>query len=361
MKKLIVMLSILTVVLAISGCGATETDVAEESKTSETTKVEDKVAASDTTKEEAVTDDEAIFGEKPDNYPTETINIIVPAAAGTLIDLVSRDVANMLDLDQDVIITNRGGAGQTIGSAEVALAKGDGYTIGILGDTGLLIKPTQMGLSYSVDDFRYLGLTASQVTNMLVASPESPYKTWEEVVEAAKAGEDITYTTGNAGSMSHLAMINLMSASGIQLKFIPFNGSGEVNAALTGGHVDLGMLVLEPNLKRAIEGQVVPLVNFTEERLEEFPDVTTSLELGVSAEDYKFMVVMCLPKETPDEIYNYLKVKVDEVFNSAEYKASRQKMGSDAPTIFTEEELTSKIIAEQELITRLSKEAGLIQ
>lgn len=295
-----------------------------------------------------------------DNYPNKNITMIVPANAGTLVDIAARDVASHLDLGKPITVMNRGGAGQTIGSAEVAAAAGDGYTLGVLGYSGLLTKPIQLGLEYSVDDFRFIGITQAPPTNMLVATPQSGYTSWEHIVNDAKAGKEITYTSGNIGSITHLAMIELMQVSGVNIKFVPFNGSAEANAALQGGHVDLGILIREPNMQKVRDGQLIPLVMYTPERIEEFPDVPTSTELGVEAKNYDSLVVLCVPKATPDPIFDYIKEKADTMFKDNVYIQAREKMGASAPQIVSEGELTTMVNEAKIRFTALSDNAGLI-
>lgn len=361
MKKLLGILLALVLMTGLAACGTEETPatasspkttVAATEKKDETTEV-----VEETTEAAPVTAEDL----RPEGYPKKNISMIVPANAGSLVDLLSRDVANMIDLGSEILITNRGGAGMTVGAAEAAMTKGDGYNMSIIGDTGLVVKPVQLGLTYSYEDFRYVGITTARATIMLVATPDSGYTTWDQVVEASKAGEEITFTTGNAGSMQHLGLLQLMKESGVDLKFVPYNGSGEVNAALAGSHVDLGILIQNPNMQKAREGQITPLMMFTDERNEEFPDVPVADEYNVHGMSYASLVVMVMPKDTPDDIFKFVKAKADVLFASEEYAAARAKMGASAPPIVTEEELMSMIKAEHELVTRLSKEAGLIK
>ncbi len=282
-------------------------------------------------------------GAKPENYPDGDINFIVPANAGSLLDGVIRIYTEYMDFaGEDVIITNNGGASQTIGTSAGAAADPDGQTILVTGASGLFLMPIQQGgLGYTVDDFRYVSVVQSAPASVVVATPQSGYESWEDVVAAAKAGEEITYSTGNAGNQSHLAMIALLEAEGIDLKFIPYSaGSTDVDAALQGGHLDLAVVIDNANREKMADGRLVPLVFVNDEVQEEYPEVPIYPDFELQAEVFNTYNVVCVPKDTPDDVYNYIKVVIDEAGRNPEYVENRVAAGLNAPPEFTEEELT---------------------
>lgn len=345
MKKILSLLLGVTMLASLCACG--------------TDKDSDTTTAAETTAAQQEETTAAEIGAKPDNYPTTNINMIVPANAGSLIDTLARDIANRLDLGKQILITNRGGGGQSIGTQELIISKADGYNIGLISSSGLLTSPIQLGLNYSIDDMRYIGICQGAQTNMVVTSKSSGYKTWDDVVAAAKAGKEIVYTTGNVGSSSHLAMLDLMEKSGIDLKFVPFNGSAEADAALQGGHVDLCMVIREPNMKKVEEGTYVPLVMYTDKPVEGYESVPLSGDYGVEGSLYDTVTVLCAPKDTPDNIFNYIKAQADKVFVDADYIAGREKAGNTAPTIMSEQEVYDSLNKQYEKYKELYEKYNL--
>lgn len=353
LKKVISVICVSALLLSGVGCSSSKDTNEETTILLQESKDTEAVISESSATEEIV---------KPENYPTKNIDMIVPAAAGSASDLLSRDFINYLDLGKFVKITNRDGAGQTIGSSEVARAKGDGYTLLSVGTSGLFNKPIQLGLDYSVNDFRIVAILQDAPSNIIVASPKSGYTSWEQVVEAAKAGKEITYSTGVAGSVSHLAILELLSKEGIDLKFVPYNGSGEVSAALEGGHLDIACLVNSGNIDKCVEGQLVPLFTFSDERLNEFKnEVPCSGEYDINANNYLSYSFLCVPATTPDDIYNYIKAKTDEVLQNPDYIAAREKSGNGPAPLWTAEEYKEFASNTLELYTQLSQNAGLIK
>src|SRR5215472_2045227 len=125
-----------------------------------------------------------------DRYPSRTIHIIVPTPAGGPVDVMARMVANQISplLGQNVIIENRGGAGNTIGSAEAARAMPDGYTLLYSSSSGLVIAPMlQKNAGYDpLKSYDPVALVAA-TTNVLVAHPSVPVKSVQELIAYAKA------------------------------------------------------------------------------------------------------------------------------------------------------------------------------
>lgn len=297
-----------------------------------------------------------------DVYPSRTITWISPSEAGSLADTLGRDASEFLDLGgQDIVISNLVGGSQSVALTALAKSDPDGYTVGVSGYAGLLTQPIQQQVEYSLEDFRYLGCLQSPWTSVIVATPNSGLTSWDDVIERVKNGGEVIYSTGITGGSSHLGILQMMQQSDIQLKYVPYSGTNEVNAALEGNHIDIAIMPISgDNKAKFASGQLVPLVHFDLVELEGSPDVPCCSEYGVDPANYINYDVFCVPKDTPDDVYDYLKTKVDELIQNTEYIERRQASGNAgyAPT-FTEEEFTELLYNARDVYEEISIEAGL--
>jgi len=174
-------------------------------------------------------------------YPTKTITMIVPFAAGGPTDTVARLIAQSMGntLKQQIIIENVGGAGGTIGAARAAKAAPDGYTI-FLHHIGQSTAPAlYRKLPYNaIDSFEPVGLI-TDVPMTVVARGNFPAKDMKELITYVKANKDkVTYAHAGLGSASHLCGMLLQTAMGVELTTVPYKGTGPAMNDLLGGQVD---------------------------------------------------------------------------------------------------------------------------
>lgn len=277
------------------------------------------------------------------SYPNKTITMIVPAEAGALIDTQARDIASRLDLGEQVIVSNMSGASQSIGTQELIQSDADGYIIGLISSSGLFTSPLSLGLDYTASELRPVAITQAPNTNMVVTYPGSGYETWADVLAAVEAGEEVIYSTGNAGSMAHMGFMELLDACGIEMKFVSYNGSSEAEAALIGGHIDIYMVIRETSMSKVDEGTFVPLVMFTDDPVEGYEDVALAGEYGVQANLFDNLILLAMPGDTPDDIYEIVKAEVDEMLVDEDYIAGRVASSNLPADVMTEEELVELI------------------
>ncbi len=236
-------------------------------------------------------------------YPEKPITIIVAWDAGGAIDLVTRSLQPVLSkqLGADLVVKNVSGAAGTIGTAEAARAKPDGYTILITPTGPLTTQPHMRKLPYDFDSFAAIGRIA--VSEMLMmATKTSKYKTLKDVVDGAKAdpGQVKIASTG-AGTLPHISILALDKEAGIKSKHIPYKGSANVMKALLGGEVDLfsdqALLVPKYDLH--------PIVAWSEKRLPDFPNVPTVKESGYDISMANWAGLFA-PKGTPQAVIDKL-------------------------------------------------------
>jgi tripartite-type tricarboxylate transporter receptor subunit TctC len=215
-------------------------------------------------------------------FPEHPITLIVPWAAGGSTDQTARVLAKAAEgkLGQPIVIINKPGASTTIGMAEVAAAKPDGYTIGTLSSTGYLVALQGRQLPFhAINSFSYVSYYGDNLIGIAVAS-ESPYKSLEELLATGKKEPGkLKYGTAGIGTTQHLTAESLQRGSGAKFVHIPQNGSAASMPALLGGHVDFVMetSVWAPFLESK---QARLLAVTTPQRAKAFPDIPTLSEKG---------------------------------------------------------------------------------
>jgi tripartite-type tricarboxylate transporter receptor subunit TctC len=245
----------------------------------------------------------AIAGE----YPSKPIRLIYPFPAGSSGDIASRLLADEASKVLGVVIpvTNVAGGDGTIGGAEVAHAKPDGYTLGSLTPTAAIYQPFFSKLTYETSDF----LPICQFTLLpilLVSNAERPFKTAAEFVEYAKKHEG-ELVAGHPGDRSgpHLSLMAFLDTFGIKMKIIPFKGIAPSLASCVGGHVDIVPASLAATIPYRDAGKLRILVLFAKERVKILPDVPVVGELGVKMFP-QIWTGLFAPKGTPEEILQKL-------------------------------------------------------
>jgi len=212
------------------------------------------------------------------DYPSRPITVIVPFPAGGSTDNMARAAAREFEdiLGTNIAVTNVGGGAGTVGTAQLARARPDGYTIGVVPAAPLINQPHMRKTPYSIADFDYI-CQLFYSPQALAVKPDSPFKTLKDVVDYARAHpNELTYGTPGPASLPHLAMEKFLQDTGVQMKHVPFQGDGPGVTALLGGHVDLYMAIISNVTKNDLTAVAV----FADERVEAAPDLPTSVEQG---------------------------------------------------------------------------------
>ncbi len=242
-------------------------------------------------------------------YPTKTITMVVPFAAGGPTDTVARLVAQSMGtkLKQTVIVENVGGAGGTIGAARVAKSAPDGYTL-FLHHIGQSTAPAlYRKLTYNaIDGFEPIGLV-TDVPMTLVARKDFPAKDFKELLAYVKANKDkVTYANAGLGSASHLCGMLFMTAIETDLTTVPYKGTGPAMNDLLGGQVDF-MCDQTTNTTGQIKAGKVKVYGVTTKtRVASLPDVPTLNEAGLPGFEVAVWHGMYAPQGTPKAIIDTL-------------------------------------------------------
>jgi tripartite-type tricarboxylate transporter receptor subunit TctC len=214
-------------------------------------------------------------------FPIKPITLIVPFPAGGPTDLALRALGESAakHLGQPVIVENKSGGAGTVGPATMAAtAKPDGYTIAQMPVTVYRL-PLMQDTTWKPDDFTYIiHLTGYVFAH--IAAADTPFKTWKDVVEYARANPGkVTYGSSGTGGSPHLGTEQVAEKDGIKLTHVPFKGAAELHAAVAGGHVMVG--AGGASSKQIVDAGKARFLNvWTAQRQKSFPEVPTLQELG---------------------------------------------------------------------------------
>jgi len=268
------------------------------------------------------------------NYPTQPIRIIVPFTPGGGTDFLSRTVAAKLadTTKWNVVAENRAGAGGTLGIASAARANPDGYEI-VMGQLdNLAVAPSLYSkLNYdSVKDFSPIGVVG-EAPLVVVAGKNSPYKTFGDLIEAAKkAPGTINYGSPGAGTSIHLAAELLQQQAGIRFTHIPYKGSGPAMVDLLGGQVPIVFASIPSTAPQIKSGSVIPLAVTSQKRSPALPDVPTIAELGYPDFDVRVWYGLLAPANTPKPIINTLNKELNNILVLQDIKDALAAQGATA-------------------------------
>ncbi len=217
-------------------------------------------------------------------WPTRLIKATIPFGAGSAADVVPRLVFERLaaELGQSIVIENRAGGGGVLGSAQVAKADPDGYSL-LAQSSALTIAPAIFP-SATFDPTRDLAsvLMIGSSANVMIVPKERPWKTIQDFIADAKAKPgSISFGSVGIGSAVHISSEKFRFAAGIEATHVPYRAGPEVIADILGGRIDLYFCPLATALPLIREGQVRALVVSTAKRAADLPDVPTPVEIGL--------------------------------------------------------------------------------
>ena len=243
---------------------------------------------------------------RADTWPSRTIRAMIPFTAGATVDIVGRIVLDPLaaQLGQPIVVENRGGAGGSLGTALVAKAEPDGYTILVHASAHSAAPAAYANLPYdTAHDFAAVAAFGT-VPNVTVVAPSKGIKTLKELVARAKS-TPMTFASAGVGSATHWAAERLRVSAGFNATHIPFRGPESLTEVMA-GRVDFMCIGVSAALGFLRSGQLIPLAVSTLQRSRALPEVPTTTELGYANSDYNFWMGMLVPVKTPRPIVDRL-------------------------------------------------------
>jgi tripartite-type tricarboxylate transporter receptor subunit TctC len=267
------------------------------------------------------------------DYPTRTVTVIVPFAAGGPADITGRIVADILarHLHQQFVVENVGGAGGTLGSLRAARASADGYTL-ISGHMGTHAAAPFFYPNLGYDpqkDFEPIGLIAEQ-PELLAVRKDLPVNNLKEFVAYARANESkLNMGHAGVGSVSYVGCLLLNSAIGIKPTMVPFTGTAPVMNAILAGQIDYDCDPILGPLSHVRAGTVKALAIATKKRSPLLPDVPTSYEQGLPQFDCAPFYALFAPKGTPKAVIDRLADALNKGLNEPAVQKRFADLGAE--------------------------------
>ena len=246
------------------------------------------------------------------DFPTRPVTLVVPYPAGGSADMFGRTVAQAMEptLKQNVVVENKPGAAGNLGMTQVARSKPDGYTIG-LGTIGTQAINPYIYQEMQFDPAKDLVPIAlvSTTANVIAVAANSPYKSLQDIIKAARASKDkkLSYGTPGIGSSPHLTAANFEAVAGIELLHVPFKGVAQSMPAVAGGQVDLLFDNLPSSINHIKDGSRIRGIAITSlNRDPAAPELPTFNESGLKGFDVTAWFALYAPRNTPQPVVNKL-------------------------------------------------------
>ena len=345
MKKVFALYLVLAMMLSLVACGGSQKEEIKEEAGAQTTETAEETSG---------------LGD----YPSQNISWVVPVAAGSATDLVTRAVAERLDLGATISIENITGGAQTIGANEVMAREADGYTLLSFANAGLISQPLlNPDIGYGLDDFRLLAMLAPTCKATVTVSKDSDIKTAQDWVDFVTSGKPFTYAVPGSGGYGHISMLNVLSQlNSTSGTGVAYDGNNGAYTALLTGEVDF--CIVDDNFifnyYNQGECNVLGCVSMTPSSY--LDGVPALSEYGLTDLDaLGGWKILAIRSETPDEIVEYIKAEVNEVLASDDYTKYLEASGYGAfDSLMTEEELTDLVEKAYEIYGESLKNAGLM-
>jgi tripartite-type tricarboxylate transporter receptor subunit TctC len=265
-------------------------------------------------------------------WPTkQPIKLIAVFPPGGSVDQVARLLGQPLSqqLGQSVIVENKGGASGSIGAAAVAAAAADGYTFAVVFDTHGVNPSLIPGLPFdSKKDLTPVVLVGTGAM-VLATQAESSFKTFADVVAAAKSKGGVNYGSIGSGSLGHLAMALLGKSGGMEFQHIPYKGGGPLMNDALAGHVPLAIgsvFLVKPHIDSK---RLRPLAVTTSKRSPHLPAVPTVAESGFAGFDAPAWWAVLAPAKTPPEILKRMNEELNKVLRLPDIAKRLDAQGID--------------------------------
>jgi tripartite-type tricarboxylate transporter receptor subunit TctC len=296
------------------------------------------------------------------SWPNRPIKLVLPFGPGSASDVLARSFTEPLSqvLKQPIVIEYRPGANSTIGTTQIARSPADGYTLGLLTNSGLAASPGGMseGLTYdTLKDFSYITLVAS-LSYVFLASTTVPPKTLREAFDHIRANPGkLSYGSGNTGGISFMG--HFVKSNGLSIAHVPYKSVPPAITDLAAGHVQYAVADISSAQSMIQAGKIRPLAVPTAQRHPLLPDVPNYAEAGFpTPPDFSGWWVLTAPAGVPGEILDRLNRDVVAILKTSEVRESLLKRGITAiPS--SREDATSYQREQLQVWTKMVAETGL--
>lgn len=340
-KKLLAIILALVLCLSIAACGST-TGTSNDPTTTPT----------DT--EGGVT--------MPNNFNKKNINWIVPAAAGSAIDLPTRSLIDAAgdSLGANVVVENLAGASQTIGAAEFSVREATGHNIITMANACYFTQPLMNDLTYDISDWRPICKLTNPSYCVVAVKAGSELADAGAWIEKLQSG-DFTYGYANAASIGHLAALQMLDAFDAgKGSAIIYNGSPELTAAVLSGEIDFAVMEDSVLLSYVQSGEMAPVMACSNEQHSLFTDTAY-----IGQYDDKFVPIcgvkcVAVLKDTPEEEVQWIKAQLNAAIASDAYQNFLVSAGYGEMEVMSEEDLATWLADSLAVTKEVMKNAGLV-
>lgn len=261
-------------------------------------------------------------------WPNKPVRVVIPYAAGGVTDSVGRKLVDKMGqvLGQSFVVENKGGAGGTLGMAEVAKAAPDGHTLALSAISPLTLSPHLMKLPY--DPFKDIVAVAPMMYSPVYVLATSAFtgKSWQDLVTQAKTKPgSVRIATSGVGSVGHIIVEQIQAKTGAQFIHVPYKGVGQTVTDAVGGHFEIMMGNPFPTINNLIEqGKLRVLATTGPQRAPNQPTVATLTELGVPEANLSSIFGFMAPAGTPADVVEKINALVQEQVRSSDIQAILQ-------------------------------------
>ena len=295
------------------------------------------------------------------SYPTRPVRAVVAFAPGGTTDTFARVMAQKLtdQFGKQFYVENIAGATGNIGTAQVAKAPPDGYTI-LFAFSSHVVNPTLFArVPYDpIKDFDPVTLAVASTT-VLTVNPSVPAKTVTELVDLIRSSPGkYSFGSAGAGTQAHLAGELFRLSLGLDLVHVPFGGGGPAVAAVVAGHTPISFVSPQAAMQHVREGTVRALAVTSKTRSQIFPDVPTMTEAGYPQIEGDGWVGMLVPAGTPAEIIAVLYRESSKILAQPDMKERLAALGYDV-VASTPKEFATRIAAEIEMWAKVIRAANI--
>jgi tripartite-type tricarboxylate transporter receptor subunit TctC len=267
-------------------------------------------------------------------YPTKSITVVVPFAAGGSVDVMTRLVSERMSqsLGQRIVIENAPGAGGMTGSARVARAEPDGYTL-VAGSSGshAVAYSLYKDRPYKPESFSAIGLVAI-IPSLIAVRKDLPVGNLQELIAYAKANPGkLSFGHPGVGSHVHLACEVLRRSADLDIKLVPYRGGGPVINDLMGGQIDAACDATPTSSAPHQAGMIRVIGVMNDERASSIPDVQTVIEQNLPQMQAPTWVALFAPHGTPQVIVDKLNSVLTATLNDPNVRTKVEQLGAIVP------------------------------
>jgi len=304
----------------------------------------------------------SVFGAAGADWPSKSVRVIVPVAAGGTADAVGRTFAAALSaaFNQQFFIENRPGGGSIPGVESAARSEPDGYTLLVSGmSTHVLAPPITKNAGFDpMRDFTHIAYFGG-VPVILVAHPSLNAQSFNEFFALAEK-EGVEYVSPVFGSAGHMVAESLAAKAGLKLRHVAYKGGGAAILDLVAGQVKAGFLTLSTTVGHIRSDGLIPLAVTAPRRLPEFPDLPTFKELGYEELVLTSWFGLSGPANLPKSVVDRLNHEVNTSMTLPEVRSNLDKQ-SILTKQMTAEEFTDFVQSEVDKWTRIVKALGQVK